>query len=214
MEKKTGEYKGVALYGSGGKLSCMPDSRTMLIGSDRSVKAAIDGNGKEFTHSKFQFARGSGNVVIAALRTSSPSSSLSKKSSFPTTSFPPGSPFDASRKVGELLDQHTRGGYLVVNVGTRVDFSGGVLCNDDAGAASLDQELKTVLDNGRKQIESLKSIAAVSAMSVPLISVMDSLVVSRSGSTVSVSGTVEQSLIDALQSSGMTPATQYGSPMP
>ena len=206
-EPKNGEYNGLTLYGSRGKLSCMPDSRTILLGSERSLKAAIDRNGREFTHWNLRFVRGTGNVVLAAADSSSSRPSTSTK---PATSFPSGSPFGASRKVTELLDQHTRGGYLAINIATRADFSGSILCHDDAGATLLDQELQTVLNKGKEQIETLKSIPPLAALSGPLTTLLNSLAVARDGATIFVSGNVEQSLIDAIPSNALPPASSFG----
>jgi len=211
-EPKNGEYKGIILYSSAGKISCMPNSRTMLVGSERSVKAAIDGNGKQFNHSGFQFVSGSGNVVLAALESSTSKPLLSNTPAFSAPSFPNGSPFDASQNVGALFKQHACAGYLVINVDTRASFSGGVLCYDDAGATSLDQELATALDNGRKQLALLKSIPPLAALSGPLTTLLDSLVIAQNGTTVTVAGSLEQSLIDAIPSNLVPLSSSFGSP--
>lgn len=72
-----------------GKVACLADTRTMLLGSEQSVKAALDRNGKEFKHAKFGFVRGSGQVIIAGTGTSSASPPASPD---PTASLatPPG----------------------------------------------------------------------------------------------------------------------------
>jgi hypothetical protein len=113
----------------------------------------------------------------------------------------PVSPFDASRRVSESISQNTTGGSLALSFGSRLDVSAALMCRDDLTAGRITSELKTAIDNAKTQVANLPPIPTLSNLSGPLTAVLNSLMITQSGKTVSATAVIEQSLIDNIPSS-------------
>lgn len=195
-----GDHNGVALYNASrsltsGAVVAEVDSRTLLLGSAASVRAAIDRNGKEFAHSQFKFVSGSGQIVVGGVGSGRPSGTATSSSSFTPGLMAPGNP---AAQFGQLLEESARGGSLTINFGSNLTFDATIVCDTSDSAATVEQEIRRSLDEARTQVGNLKSFPPTAALAQPLTDLLGSLTVSTSGSTVSLNGTVSQSLLDAI----------------
>jgi hypothetical protein len=130
--QKTREHQGIQLYQDGaGMVSCLADSRTILIGSEKAVIAALDRNGKEFHQPKLEFVPSAGHLVVAG---------FSQKATNSPMNLPPGNPVG---QIGQLIGDNAKCATIVANFSDNVDITASIICHDATGAERIDSELKS-----------------------------------------------------------------------
>ena len=207
--QKTREHQGIQLYQDGaGMVSCLADSRTILMGSEKSVIAALDRNGKEFYQSKLEFVQSAGHLVVAG---------FSQKATNAPMSLSPGNPVG---QIGQLIGDNAKCATIVANFSDSVDITASIICHDAAGAERIDSELKSNLDKARQQMGLIGAFLPMPGMSEVLTEILNSVNVSRSSDQLTLQARVPSKLIDIIPAGGRgmpgtpmsTPGTQFGPP--
>ena len=203
--QKTREHQGIQLYQDGsGMISCLADSRTILIGSEKAVIAALDRNGKEFHQSKLEFVQSAGHLVVAG---------FSHKASNSPVSLSPGNPVE---QIGQLIGDNTKCAAIVANFSDNVDITASIICHDAAGAERIDSELKSNIDKARQQMGLIGAFLPIPGMSDVLTEILNSVNVTRSSSQLTLQARVPSKLVDIIPAGGPgmpgTPMSPSGQP--
>ncbi|MBL8814077.1 MAG: hypothetical protein JNM43_28170 [Planctomycetaceae bacterium] len=189
------KYNGVDLYrDADNTYHWFADTYTVVMGGAAEIKACVDRNGKEFRQTKFDFAPSSGQVVIAA---------VGMKSQGAGTSALPGSPMANAAQLQNLVQSNVDRWGMSLGISSSISIDLGLNCKSGSGAQQIQTEIQNLLGQGRSQLNQLASSPFAAAPQLQTVvklggELLDSIKVSQSGTTVSLSAAVQKSQIDQI----------------
>lgn len=189
------KYKGIDLYrDTSNKFHWFADTYTVVIGDEAEIKASVDRNGKEFRQEKFDFAPSSGQIVIAAVGMQNQNSAASSLA---------GSPFAAASQLQTLMNSSVDRWGMSIGVSSNISVDLGLNCKTGSGAQQIHTEFQNLLAQGRSQLTQLSSSPLSAAPQLQTVikiggDLLNSVQVSQSGTTVSLSASIQKSQIDQI----------------
>lgn len=199
--KQSGSYGGVTLYRDGsGKTSCLADSQTILIGSEKSVKEALDRKGIEFFQSMLSFIPSSGQVIIAGMGQTRKQPMARQLQNKPAA------------EIHKAIDSHTKCAAIIANFSSDVSITSTLLCHDAAGAERIDTEIKNGIAAIRHQMGQISAKLPVPELGDVLTTFMTSVNVSRDTDRLTIQARIPSGIIDVIPAEGANNSIPAPSP--
>lgn len=169
----------------------LANPRLIAFGDDALVKAAIDRGSKEFRFKHLDFGKVRSSIsMIAAPRGEAK----------PGTGGAPGS-------VDAVMNQHSKGIYLGIDISSEVTMESRVVCFSADGAKAVKGEFDKGIATAKQQIAQVPPFIANTVK--PLIDVgtetLNSMKVTTSGSDVLVEGRITNKIVDAFKQMSNNP---------
>jgi hypothetical protein len=154
----------------------------------------VDRNGKEFRQEKFDFAPSSGQIVIAAVGMQNQNSAASSLA---------GSPLAAASQLQTLMNSSVDRWGMSIGVSSNISLNLGLNCKSGSGAQQIHTEFQNLLAQGRSQLTQLSNSPLSAAPQLQTVikiggDLLNSIQVSQSGTTVSLSASIQKSQIDQI----------------
>ncbi len=187
---QTSDYNGTKLYSNGTQSIWTPSPTIVVMGNDAAVKAAVDRGEKQFRFSRFDFVGRGGSMTLAA---------VGKPSSGPPPGAFPSGINPAVRLANSIGGKATAVGFGIT-FSSSINVTAAIQCQDSNQSETLQKEMQDAVTEGKNQLSTIQNNPMVGTFITALKPVLDAISITRSGSTVNISSTIDQSVISAIPS--------------